>query len=108
MFVRIADNVTYPGQGGDLLRSALRVTSSDNNLTIRIFPMDTADSGARVLIGSGGDRTSVENNDLCGLRGRRAVQPSLRKLPFNGCAVSLCRTAAKILDVETSHTYILA
>jgi hypothetical protein len=106
--VRIAYNFADARQGGNFIGRALRVTPGDNNLTIRIFPVDAADGGARVLIDSGRDRTSVENNDLCRLCGRRAVQPSLRKLPFNGGAVSLRRTAAKILDVETSHTYILA
>src|SRR5439155_25316792 len=95
MFVRVADDLAHARHSGDFIRSALSITSGDHDLTLGVLTMNTADGGARVLIGSGGHGASVEHNNLR-LRWRAGpVEPALTKLAFNGSAVGLSGPAAK-------------
>lgn len=69
--------------------------------------MDAADGGPCVLIGGRGDRARIQNHNFGGSWRTGALQSAIRELPFNGSAVGLRRPAAKILNVETRHAYIL-
>ncbi len=97
MFVRIAYDPSNAGQRGDFLGSALGVAAGDHDLGVRIFAVDTADRGARILVGRCGYSTSVEH-DYVGFTGRACVpQASGGKLAFNGGAISLGGAATEVL-----------
>lgn len=69
--------------------------------------MYATNGGAGILIGGGGDRTGVQNNDFGGVRRGRTVESTFGELLFNRGAIGLSGPAAKILDVKTRHAYIL-
>ena len=108
MLVGISDYEFDAGQGSNFFRSALCITSRDDNLAIGVFAMDPANGRAGVLIGRCGDRTGVEHNNI-GIRRRSGAEPSpLMKLPPDGGAVRLGRAAAEILYEEACHRFMLA
>ncbi len=69
--------------------------------------MDAANGGTRVLIRRRRDGTGVQNHDLSAIWRMSRLQSALDELAFNGGAIGLGGAATKILDVETSHAYIL-
>ncbi len=69
--------------------------------------MNTADGSAGVLVRGSGDGAGVQNHDLGASRRIGPLQSALGELAFNGGAIGLRGTTTKILDVETSHAYIL-
>ena len=104
MLVGIADYLADSGQGGDLFRGALRVTSGHHNLGIGVVAMDAADRGTCVLVGRGGHGAGIENYNL-GVIGRcGAVESLLLELALDGGAVGLGSPASEVLDVETRHS----
>jgi len=102
MFVRVAHNAGYAGQGRDLFRGTLGVASGDDNLRVGILALDAADSGAGILVGGGRHRTGVED-DHVGIRGRGATQAALLELALQGSAIRLGGATAEILHVESGH-----
>jgi hypothetical protein len=101
--VRVADYPAYARERGNLFGGALRVTAGDYDLAGGILPVNTADGGARVLVGRGGHRAGIQDYDF-GLRGTLGpLQAALAELALDGGSVSLGGAAAKILYVEGSH-----
>src|SRR5215472_925728 len=97
MLVRIAHDPSDAGQRGDLLGSALGVAASDHDLSVGIFAVYPADRGARILVGGGGHGTGIEH-DYVGFAHRSCVpQASGGKSAFHGGAISLGRSATKVL-----------
>ena len=60
MLVRVADHSRDAGERADFFRSALRVTSRDDNSCQRILPLHAADGGAGVLICRSSDGASIQ------------------------------------------------
>jgi CheY-like chemotaxis protein len=69
--------------------------------------VDTANSGARVLVRRRCNRAGIENDDLCLDRRRRALQAAFGELALDGSAIGLGRATAKILYVKAAHGYIV-
>ena len=69
--------------------------------------MNAANGGARVLIGSSGDRAGIEDDDFGRAGIARAFQAAIDQLPLDCCAVSLRRTAAEVLHVIRRHRLII-
>ena len=69
--------------------------------------MNAPNGGASVLIGGRGYGTCIENHNLRGVWRGCAFEPSFDELLFDRGSIRLSRPAAKILDVETRHAYIL-
>jgi hypothetical protein len=108
MFMRIADHQSYAGQSGHFFRSALRIASGNNDLSLRILSMDAAHRRARILIGGSGYGAGVEDNDSGCVRSRGPVKSQLTELTLYGGAVRLGGAAAEIFYVESGHEAILA
>ncbi len=69
--------------------------------------MNAADGGTRVLIGGGGDRAGVQDNDF-GVHGSGgALHPAVEQLTLDGCAISLGRAASKVLHMISRHEAII-
>ena len=94
-------------QGCNFFRGALGVATRHNDLASGVFAMDAADGGACVLIGGGGHRTRIQDNDLGLFRGWCSLQSTLRELALQGRAVSLRGAASEILYVKTCHACIV-
>ncbi len=108
MFVRIPHNTSNTGQRSDFFRSTLSVASSNDDFGVWILASHAPNRGARILVGSGGDCTRVQNNHV-GLRcGRGAGQTTFLELAFEGSAIGLGRTATEILDVIAGHGTMVA
>ena len=104
MLVRVADDEVYSGQGRQFFRSALRVASGDNNSGVGILPAHSANRGARILIRTVGHRAGVQDDDG-GPSGRGSTnQPALLELAFQGGAIGLRGTTAKVFYKESGHT----
>ena len=65
MFMRVPDDLRDARQGGQLFGRALGIAAGDHDLCAGIFAVDSADGGAGVLIGGGGDRAGVQDDDFC-------------------------------------------
>jgi len=104
--MRVADDLGYAGKRGDFLGRALRVAAGDDDLTIGVFAMHTADGGARILIGGGGYGAGIEDDDF--RRGRRqsTLHPELAELALDGRAIGLSRPASEVLYVKGSHALL--
>ena len=75
MFVGVSDNPSDAGQGSDLIRRALSVTTGDQDSGIRVLAMNFSYSGASVMIRRCGYSTGVQDYNICmdrGFRGRHA------------------------------------
>ena len=68
MFVRVADHSRYAGQRSNFFRSALRITSGDDDFCRRILPLHSPNGGARILIGGTGHGAGIQNDEV-GSRG---------------------------------------
>ena len=101
--VGVADHEGNAGEGRDFFRGALRVAAGDNDARGGVRGVDFSDRVAGLGIGSGGDRTGVDHNHVRGMRFRSGNATLLAQLVFDGGAVSLCGTAAELLDVEGGH-----
>jgi hypothetical protein len=102
--MRVADDQVHSWQGGDLFRSALRIASGDDDSGFRVLAADSANRGARVLVGARSHRAGVEDYDGS-LRGTGGTRKSaLFELPFEGGAIGLIGAAAEVFDKESGHT----
>jgi hypothetical protein len=101
--VGIADDLRHAGNGSDLLRNTLCVTTGDHDLTGGILTMNAADGSARILVSRGGHSAGVKDDDVCLGRRARAVEPAVAKLALDRSAVGLRGPAAKVFDVERCH-----
>ena len=108
MLVRVADYLRDAEQAGQFFGRALGVAAGDHNFCMGIFAVHPADSGAGVLIGRGGDRASVQDYDPGFGECPGALQSLILELTLDGGAISLGRTAPKILYVKTRHHTIVA
>ena len=69
--------------------------------------MNTANSGARVLVRGSGDGAGIEDDNF-GVGGHARPLPSFfPKLTLDSGPVGLGCTTAKILDIEAGHASIL-
>ena len=62
VLVGVADDYGYTGESGDFFWGALSVATGNHDLRLRILAADTADGGARVLVGACGDGAGVHYN----------------------------------------------
>jgi hypothetical protein len=62
VFVGVADDYGYAGESGDFFWGTLGVTARNYDLRFWILAADTADGGARVLVGACSDRAGVHYN----------------------------------------------
>ena len=108
MFVGVSNDSAYAWKRSHLLGGTLRIAPGHYDASLRIFPVDTADCGARVLVGGRSDRTSVQNDDFGLCDRRRPFEAALFKLTLDGRTIRLRRPAAKILYVKTCHHTIVA
>lgn len=108
MFMRVPDDLRDARQGGQLFGRALGIAAGDHDLCAGIFAVDSADGGAGVLIGGGGDRAGVQDDDFGVAQHAGALHSQILELAFDGRAVGLSRPAPKILYVKTCHHTILA
>ena len=69
--------------------------------------MNAANGGARVLIGSRGDRAGIQDDDFGRAGIARAFQAAIGQLPLDGRAVSLRRAAAEVLHMIGRHKLII-
>ena len=104
----IADYLTYSGKRGNFFRRALRVTPGDNDSRFWIRSMDSSNRRACVLICSRRHRTRIQYHHVRSVFRGGALQSLIQELAFQGGAVGLCRSTAKIFYVEAAHTSILA
>src|ERR1700739_1177247 len=108
MLMRIPDDLRDPRQGSDLMGRALRVTSGDDDASVRIFTMHTPDGSAGVLIRRSRDCAGVQHANLCGVGPGGSFQTARFELALDCGAVRLGGPAAKILYVVRRHHTIVA
>ena len=69
--------------------------------------MNAPDGGAHVLVGRGGYRAGVQDDEF-GLYGSSgALQSAIEQLPLNRCAVGLRSAASEVLDMISRHLIII-
>ena len=99
----IADDDGNAIQTGDVFRSALGVTSGNNNAGGRIRRVNLADGIAGLSVGGGRDGAGIEDDDV----GRRAIGRDgaalIAQLALNGGAIGLRGAAAELFNVEGGH-----
>ncbi len=101
--MRIADDEADAGERRDLFGGTLGVAAGHHNFCFGILSAHAADRGSRILIRTRRHRAGI-HDDHGSLRGsRRACQPALFELAFEGGAVSLSDTAAEILYIVSGH-----
>ena len=102
-FVGIADDAGNAGETSNVLRGALRITTSDNDARGRIGRVDLADGVAGLRVGCGSDGASIENDHV----GRRAIGRGgaalVAQLALDGGAIGLRGATAKLFDIEGAH-----
>lgn len=64
MLMRIAHYPRHSRERGDLLRRALGIAARYHDSCIWVFAMDTANGGASVLVCGGGDRASIQDDNI--------------------------------------------
>ena len=69
--------------------------------------MYATDGGANVLIGRGGDRAGVQDDDFGFARRACTRQPAIEQLPLDGRPVRLGRTASEVLHEIRCHIDII-
>lgn len=99
-FVGIAHNPVDALKASDFLRRALSVTASDQNAGIGVFSLCAADEIPQVLVGGGGDRAGVEDDQV---RGCAMGQAFFSKAGLKGGTVSLRGAASEILNMKGLH-----
>jgi len=103
MLVRVSDYQAHTRNCRQFSRRALRVAARYQYLRPRIFAVNTADRGPRVLIGRSGYRAGVEDDDFGFARAIGAQQSALEQLALDGRAVGLGRAASEILYMVRRH-----
>jgi hypothetical protein len=99
----VADHRVHAGQGGDLLRCALSVTTGDQDACGWIFPMDSAQKGAGSAIRLRGHTASVGDDDIGpGGAGSRA-QAAVAQLGAYDFAVRPAGPTSEVLNVVFCH-----
>jgi len=86
----------------------LRVTTCNHDLRQRVFAVDTADGSAGVLVGGGGNRASIQDDNLRFASGGGPPQATFFELPLDRSAIRLGGTTPKILYVIGRHRTIVA
>lgn len=108
MLVGVADHLRDAGKSRKFVRGALGIATGDHDAGLRIFAMDAANGGARVLIGGCRYGAGIQDDHFGLIERRGAFQAALFELALDGGAVGLGRAAAKILYVVTCHRTIVA
>src|SRR5262249_35593898 len=108
MFMGISHDVRYPRQGGNFLRSSLRVTACDDDSAASIRAPNAANCRPRFLFGGGGHGAGIHYHPV-GLAGfSSTIEPSLPELLLHGSPVRLRGAAPEIFYVKPGHRTILA
>jgi len=107
MLVRIPHDPSHTRQSGEFVWRTLRVAACDQNAAAGILPLQAPNRCPRILVGTLGNRTGVEDDDFSFASFVRSLQPALEELVFERCSVGLSRSASKILYVEAAHAPIL-
>ncbi len=107
VFVGVADDLGYAGQGCNFLGRALRITTGHNYFAIRIFPMDAANGRPCVLVRGRSHGAGVQHHQFGGRCQVGTLQPLGAELLLNGRAIRLGGAAAEIFHVEAGHTSIV-
>lgn len=107
MLVRITDDYTDSRKLRQFLWSTLRITAGDQDLCLRIVPVDATDRGTNILISGSGDSTGVENYDGRLMSHGSSVEPAFKQFVLNGSAVGLGGTAAEVFNEEAGHGAII-
>jgi len=102
MLVGIADHGGDAREGGDLFGGALGVASGDDNFGQRVLALHATNGGPRVLIGGGGNRTRIQDDEIGACRGR-AVEPASLELTFESSAIGLRGPASEVFYVIGCH-----
>jgi hypothetical protein len=99
----VADHRVHAGQGGDLLRCTLRVTTGDQDARRWIFPVDFAQKGAGGAIRLRGDTTGV-GDDYIGPAGTGSrAQAAVAQLGAYDFAVRAAGPTSEVLNVVFCH-----
>lgn len=102
-FMRIAHHQRNARQGGNLLGSPLRVTTSHHDTSFGVFPMNPSHGLSQVRIGIGGHGAGVEDHQIRA-EGRFGWRhPGGQQLGFECRAVGLRGSATEILHVKPGH-----
>jgi len=97
MLVRVSDDKAHTRNCRQFFRRALRVAARYQDLRTRIFAVNTANRGPRILIGRSSYRASVEDDDFGFARAIGAQQSALEQLALDRRAVGLSRAASEVL-----------
>lgn len=62
--MRVADDPSHSGNSRDFLGRTLRVAAGDHDTGVRLRSMDAANGLAKLVIGGGGDGTSVQDDEV--------------------------------------------
>ena len=109
-FVGVTDNEGDARKSGNFFRGSLGVAAGDHDARGRIGGVNLANGVAGLRVGCGGNRTSIEDNNVGGGRIGGRDGTLFAKLPLDGCAIGLSGAAAELLDEESAHegdTYLL-
>lgn len=104
----ISDYLCDARQSGNFLGCPLGIAAGHDDLAARTFSVDAPDGGASILIGGGGHRTCIEDDNLSFLEGGCSRPTAVRELALYSGAVRLGRSTAKILYVKSCHSHIVA
>ena len=102
-FVGVADDPGNARKGSKLFGSALSVAAGDDDAGAGIGGVELANGVAGLGVGGGGDRTSIDHDDV-GVRGfARRSKAAFEELALEGGAISLSGAAAELFDVKGGH-----
>ena len=107
MLMGISDYSCDAGQSCNFLRRSLCVTPGHYDLAGGIGALNSANSGARVLVGGGGYGTGIQHDNVGFVQSGCCFQSALEELALYSGAIGLCRSTAKILYVKTCHSHIV-
>src|SRR3984957_6217342 len=99
----VADHGLNTGQGSNLLRRALGVTSGNQDAGARILPVYAAQVGPGGAVCLRSHRTSIDNDYLGAFSTRSRAQPVIPQLGANDLSVSPAGTASEVLDMVSCH-----
>ncbi len=106
--MRVAEDESDAGYGGQFFRGPLGVTACHQYLGRRVLAVNAANGGAYVLVGRSRDRARVQDDDLGVLRRPGGMPTALRELALDGGAVGLGCAATEVLNEIRRHGVIIS
>src|SRR5690349_3841866 len=99
--MRIPYHPAHTRKRRQFCRRALRVTSCNQDFTVGVLAVNSADCGSHILVGGGGHGAGIEDYNFSVKRNIGTLETPLQKLVFDGGAICLRGAAAEVFHIKS-------